>query len=131
MYCLPTSAVRRSKSSSGLDRCSDRARHPVFSADIPCRARSIRELRMLIAHCSPEGDQLSDLAREYIELIASLGTRIIHLSAEQHDRLVAWTSHLPQMLSTAFAAVLQDEAELEQKAHVTRSQMQDVGGRAL
>ncbi len=80
---------------------------------------------------TPEGDQLTDLAHEYIELIASLGTRIIHLSAEQHDRLVAWTSHLPQMLSTAFAAVLQDEAELEKKAHVTRVQMQEVGGRSL
>jgi prephenate dehydrogenase len=76
-------------------------------------------------------DQISDTAREYIALIASLGTHIIHLSAEQHDRLVAWTSHLPQMLSTAFAAVLQDEAELEKKAHVTRAQMQEVGGRAL
>ncbi len=80
---------------------------------------------------TPESDQLSDLAHEYIKVIASLGTRIIHLSAEQHDRLVAWTSHLPQMLSTAFAAVLQDEAELEEKARVTRSQMQEVGGRAL
>lgn len=78
-----------------------------------------------------EGDQLTDLAHEYIGLIASLGTRIIQLSAEQHDRLVAWTSHLPQMLSTAFAAVLQDEAELEKKAHVTRVQMQEVGGRSL
>jgi len=80
---------------------------------------------------TPEGDQLTDLAHEYIGLIASLGTRIIQLSAEQHDRLVAWTSHLPQMLSTAFAAVLQDEAELEKKAHVTRVQMQEVGGRSL
>jgi len=34
-------------------------------------------------------------------------------------------------LSTAFAAVLQDEAELEEKAHITRVQMQEVGGRAL
>ena len=80
---------------------------------------------------TPEGDQLTDIAHEYINLIASLGTHIIHLSGEQHDRLVAWTSHLPQMLSTAFAAALQDEAELEREAHVTRTQMQEVGGRAL
>ena len=78
-----------------------------------------------------EGDQLSDLAHEYVTLIASLGTHIIHLSAQQHDRLVAWTSHLPQMLSTAFAAVLQEEAELERDSHITRKQMQEVGGRAL
>jgi prephenate dehydrogenase len=80
---------------------------------------------------TPEGDQLTDIVHEYINLIASLGTHIIHLSGEQHDRLVAWTSHLPQMLSTAFAAALQDEAELEREAHVTRTQMQEVGGRAL
>jgi len=35
------------------------------------------------------------------------------------------------MLSTAFAAVLQDEAELEKKARVTHAQMQGVGGRPL
>ena len=80
---------------------------------------------------TPETDELSDLAQQYRKLIASLGNRIIDLSAEQHDRLVAWTSHLPQMLSTAFAAVLQDEAEVEKKVHVTRAQMQEVGGRAL
>jgi len=78
-----------------------------------------------------DGDQLTDVAHEYIKLIASLGTNILHLSAEQHDRLVAWTSHLPQMLSTAFAAVLQEEAELEEKSSVTRAQMQQVGGRAM
>ena len=80
---------------------------------------------------TPQGDHLSDVAHEYVKVIASLGTDILHLSAEQHDRLVAWTSHLPQMLSTAFAAVLQEEAELEEKASVTHAQMQQVGGRAM
>jgi prephenate dehydrogenase len=73
----------------------------------------------------------TDIAHAYMRLIASLGTHIIHLSAEQHDRLVAWTSHLPQMLSTAFAAVLQDEAEKEDSLSITRDQMRQVGGRAL
>jgi prephenate dehydrogenase len=80
---------------------------------------------------TPQGDHLSDIADEYIKLIASLGTDILHFSAEQHDRLVAWTSHLPQMLSTAFAAVLQEEAEIEEKSSVTHAQMQQVGGRAM
>jgi prephenate dehydrogenase len=80
---------------------------------------------------TPEGDNLSDLAHAYINTVASLGTHVIHLSAEQHDRLVAWTSHLSQMLSTAFAAVLQDEAEAGKNGHETHSQMQEVGGRAL
>lgn len=77
------------------------------------------------------GDDLSELAHEYIGVIASMGTQVIHLSPEQHDSLVTWTSHLPQMLSTTFAAALHEEAERAREAHVTRAQMVDVGGRAL
>jgi prephenate dehydrogenase len=80
---------------------------------------------------TPEEGELPDVAHEYMDLIASLGVSVLHLSAEQHDRLVAWTSHLPQMLSTAFAAVLQDEAESTESESITRAQMQSVGGRAL
>ena len=80
---------------------------------------------------TPESDQLPDIAHEYIGIIAAMGTQVIHLSAEQHDQLVAWTSHLPQMISTAFAAVLQDEAAHHQHANVTHTQMQEVGGRPL
>lgn len=36
--------------------------------------------------------------------IAKMGARIVILSAEEHDRLVALTSHLPQLISTALAA---------------------------
>lgn len=80
---------------------------------------------------TPESDQLPDIAHEYIGIIAAMGTQVIHLSAEQHDQLVAWTSHLPQMISTAFAAVLQDEAAHHKHANVTHTQMQEVGGRPL
>src|SRR6185437_11192817 len=73
----------------------------------------------------------TDIAHAYIGLIASLGAHVIHLSPQQHDRLVAWTSHLPQMLSTAFAAVLQDEAEKEDSLSISRDQMRQVGGRAM
>jgi prephenate dehydrogenase len=31
------------------------------------------------------------------------------MDAERHDRLCAWISHLPQMISTALAATLVDE----------------------
>lgn len=80
---------------------------------------------------TPVMSEPTDVAHAYIGLIASLGTHVIHLSPQQHDRLVAWTSHLPQMLSTAFAAVLQDEAEKEDSVSISRDQMRQVGGRAL
>ena len=40
--------------------------------------------------------------------IENIGARIHVLDAETHDRLVAWSSHLPQLASTALAAALND-----------------------
>jgi prephenate dehydrogenase len=42
--------------------------------------------------------------------IAAFGAREIILDPAEHDRLVAWSSHLPQLASTALAAVLNDQA---------------------
>ncbi len=44
----------------------------------------------------------------WIELI---GARLVILSPEEHDRLVAVTSHLPQLLSTALASVIGAEPD--------------------
>ncbi len=43
---------------------------------------------------------------EWIELLESMGTRVVVLDPERHDRLCAYTSHLPQMVSTALASVV-------------------------
>ncbi len=42
------------------------------------------------------------------ELVAACGARLELVDADDHDRAVALTSHLPQLLSTALAAHLQD-----------------------
>jgi prephenate dehydrogenase len=46
---------------------------------------------------------------EYLEWVEKFGAKIATLDAERHDRLCAWISHLPQMISTALAATLVDE----------------------
>lgn len=43
------------------------------------------------------------------ELIAACGAESYVLDAEAHDHVLARTSHLPQLLSTAFAATLHEE----------------------
>ncbi|HET7230053.1 MAG TPA: prephenate dehydrogenase/arogenate dehydrogenase family protein [Longimicrobium sp.] len=40
------------------------------------------------------------------ELWALVGGRIVEMAADEHDRLLAWTSHLPQVVSSALAATL-------------------------
>ena len=49
------------------------------------------------------------------DIIDACGARAERVSAEEHDRAVALTSHLPQLLSTALASLL-DERELERFA---------------
>jgi prephenate dehydrogenase len=52
----------------------------------------------------------SDLEHPFRRWIAAFGARQIILDPAQHDRLVAWSSHLPQLASTALASLLADRA---------------------
>jgi len=49
------------------------------------------------------------LFAEFAGWIDAIGARIAMLPAEEHDRLCAWISHVPQMISTALAAALVEE----------------------
>jgi prephenate dehydrogenase len=48
-------------------------------------------------------------AAEWIQLIQSIGAIPVFLDAARHDRLCAWTSHLPQLISTALASAIEAE----------------------
>jgi prephenate dehydrogenase len=48
-------------------------------------------------------------AAEWIEVVQSMGATPVFLDAVRHDRLCAWTSHLPQLISTALASALEAE----------------------
>jgi prephenate dehydrogenase len=43
------------------------------------------------------------------QIVAAIGARLVILPADEHDRLVALTSHLPQLISTALAASIGTE----------------------
>jgi prephenate dehydrogenase len=53
--------------------------------------------------------QYTPRQREYVDLLKSVGARVVALEPERHDRLCAWISELPQMISTTLASLLQDE----------------------
>ncbi len=56
------------------------------------------------------GQNLNEgLFAEFAGWIDQIGARIAMLPPEDHDRLCAWISHLPQMISTALAAALVEE----------------------
>jgi prephenate dehydrogenase len=64
------------------------------------------------------------LSGEFLKLVARVGAKPVLLDAERHDRLCAWVSHLPQMLSTALAAAIEEEFGGD-------AELKSVSGRAL
>ena len=54
---------------------------------------------------------LTSRCEELESLIAGIGARVVIISAEEHDALVALTSHLPQLISTALATTIGTQAE--------------------
>ena len=60
---------------------------------------------------------------EFLEWVEKIGARLAIIPAQEHDQLCAWISHLPQMVSTALAALLVDE--------FGEASLLEAGGRAL
>ncbi|HYM79434.1 MAG TPA: prephenate dehydrogenase [Candidatus Dormibacteraeota bacterium] len=72
----------------------------------------------------PEQNLNEGLFAEFAGWIDAVGARIAMLPADEHDRLCAWISHVPQMMSTALAAALVEEFGSE-------APLLPAGGRAL
>src|SRR5579863_347992 len=64
------------------------------------------------------------LFAEFVGWIDQIGARVAMLPPEDHDRLCAWISHVPQMISTALASALVEEFGEE-------APLLPAGGRAL
>jgi len=75
---------------------------------------------------TPHSEALNSpgLAADFADLIRRIGARPITMDIARHDRLTGWISHLPQMISTALAAMLMDEFGND-------PELQAIGGRAL
>ncbi|MHB1021845.1 MAG: prephenate dehydrogenase [Acidobacteriaceae bacterium] len=67
----------------------------------------------------------SEAIQEWRAWVAKFGCRTMDLDAARHDTLCAWVSHLPQMVSTALSALLEDEFG------DAPDMLRAIGGRAL
>lgn len=77
---------------------------------------------------TPVDEQRSELEREWIGLVERFGARVMEMDAGRHDEVCAWVSHLPQMLSTALAALLEETFADDPDGMAA---VQAIGGRAL
>jgi prephenate dehydrogenase len=64
------------------------------------------------------------IAEEWRGWPLKFGCRVLDLEPERHDVLCAWVSHLPQYLSTALSALLEEEFP-------AKDEILPIGGRAL
>lgn len=73
---------------------------------------------------TPFPEEPSELEAEWRSWVDKFGARTLDLDAARHDEVCAWVSHLPQMLSTALAALLEDRFG-------DAPEIAAIGGRAL
>lgn len=77
---------------------------------------------------TPVDDRRSPIEREWISLVERFGARVMEMEPARHDEVCAWVSHLPQMISTALSALLEETFAGDPERIAA---MQAIGGRAL
>lgn len=80
--------------------------HPVAGREVTGVEHSLKELfeRAPYVLCPQEGRSDRNL-RKMESLVEGIGARRVVMNPEEHDRQIAWVSHLPQLISTALANV--------------------------
>jgi prephenate dehydrogenase len=73
---------------------------------------------------TPTTTETTALEKEWRGWVGCFGSRTLDMEPARHDELCAWVSHLPQMLSTALAALLEDRFG-------DAPEIAAIGGRAL
>ena len=73
---------------------------------------------------TPTETEATAIDKEWRRWVGFFGARTLDMDAARHDELCAWVSHLPQMLSTALSALLEDRFG-------NAPEIAAIGGRAL
>jgi len=77
---------------------------------------------------TPVDEAEGELESEWRAMVEGFGAVVQDMEPERHDELCAWVSHLPQMVSTALAALLEERFGGDAEGMAL---LQAVGGRAL
>jgi prephenate dehydrogenase len=98
-----------------LHRCAFLGGHPMAGKESRGVANADAALFRNAQYCLTPSDPAElekPAAREFRDWIGRFGAREVVVGADEHDRMVALSSHLPQLASTALASLLADDDEL-------------------
>jgi len=97
-----------------IHRCQFLGGHPMAGKE----KRGVREAepdlfrgRTYVLTPTREGDLTTSRAKEFLGWIDRIGATPIVMGPDQHDLVVSFTSHLPQLASTALAATVGENLE--------------------
>lgn len=102
-----TKKIIADRARQSLARCAFLGGHPMAGKEV--RGVSAADANLFQGRPWILTDDLDHpVSREFRHWITLFGAHEILLPPETHDKLVAWGSHLPQLVSTALAATLLD-----------------------
>lgn len=65
------------------------------------------------------------VARSFAAWLDRIGARVLILDAELHDEIIAWTSHLPQLVSTGLAVAVMENVKLPEDLELSGGGLRD------
>jgi len=102
------------RASQVITRCQFLGGHPMAGRErfgVEAAEAGLFQGRPYVLTPRSEKELDTTRARELKDWIIRIGARPLTMEAERHDRAVAYTSHLPQLASTALGSMLDGRAE--------------------
>jgi prephenate dehydrogenase len=101
-----TKQVIVSTARTSIHRCQFLGGHPMAGKESRGPAAAEATLFRGRPYIVMAGNLETDPAREFLGWLERIDARVIVLGADEHDHLVAYSSHLPQLASTALGAII-------------------------
>jgi len=109
-----TKQVIVERAGATLSRCQFLGGHPLAGSErrgVESAQAELFEQRPYVLTPLAESEMKTPAASELYQWIQRIGAYPIVLNAQRHDQVVAYTSHLPQLASTALASMLDHRTE--------------------
>ncbi len=90
--------------------------HPVAGKELTGVENSLPDLFQDAPYIlCPQPGARSEHLQKLLRVVEGIGARPTIMAAEDHDQIISWTSHLPQLISTALANVCQGHETQDNK----------------
>jgi prephenate dehydrogenase len=97
-----------STAQANIRRCEFLGGHPMAGKETRGAASAEAGLFRNRPYILTPGDLDTEAARSFCGWLEKIGARVVILGADEHDHRVGFSSHLPQLASTALASVIAD-----------------------